>query len=156
VDQKTGSGHSLDDTLTSYGDPGLTAWESLVVPASGDFSSREIAERAGLDPRTIQQIKQRTITKSHDRNRALLTLIVAELAGEESERWGEVPPSEPLARIAYYVDIRDRRRPVPGCVVCGTELASRRRRYCGEACRKIAYRRRGSVTNSRFAPRPGS
>jgi hypothetical protein len=78
---------SLDDALASYCDPGLIAWESLVVPALGDFSSREVDERAGLDTRTIQRIKRRAITKSRDRNRALLTLIVAELVGEEIERW---------------------------------------------------------------------
>jgi hypothetical protein len=131
---------TLDDTLASYGDPGLKVWNELVVPAMTGFPSREVAGRAGLDPRTVQRIKRQAISKSHDRNRAVLTLVTAELVGEEIQRWGEDPPSDPLARIAYYVDHRDKYRPVALCAVCGAKLASRRQRYCGEACRKKAYR----------------
>jgi hypothetical protein len=133
---------TLDDTLASYGDPGLSAWENLVVPAMGDFSSREVAERAGLDVRTIQRIKRRAITKSHDRNRAVLMLIVAEFVGVVIEGWGDDVAEDPLARIACYVDHRERHRLVARCAVCGTELARSRRRYCGEACRERAYRKR--------------
>jgi hypothetical protein len=132
----------LDDTLTSYADPGLSAWEALVVPALEDFSSGDVASRAGLDTRTVQRIKRRAITKSRDQNRALLTLIVGSLVEEQIERWGDVPPSSPLGCIAYYIDCREDRRQIHRCEECGVELGISRQRYCSVACKKRAYRTR--------------
>jgi hypothetical protein len=49
---------------------------------------------------------------------------------------------DPLRRIAHYVDHRASHSPVLRCAACGRELEDRRGRYCSEACRKMAYRRR--------------
>lgn len=136
---------TLDDTLAVYSDPGQSAWVNLVVPALGDFSSREVALRSGLDTRTIQRIKRRAITKSHDRNRAVLTLITAQLAAERIESWGAEAPATPVKQIAFYIDHRNEHRLIPRCAVCGAELDSFRQRYCHEACRKSAYRTRASA-----------
>ena len=133
---------TLDDTLASYGDPGVHAWRDLVVPAMADFPSREVAERAGLETRTIQRIKRRAIAKSHDRNRALLTLVVAELTGEAIERWGDVSPTDPMSCIAFYLDHYEVHRDELLCLVCRVALTDSRRRYCSQACKKRAYRRR--------------
>lgn len=133
---------TLDDTLATYTDPGRDAWNTLIIPALNDFPSAEIARRAGLNTRTIQRIKKQAITKSHDRNRAVLTLITAQLASQHIERWGVVVPAMPLERIAVYIDERGVRSAVSRCVGCGAPLTNSRRRYCGDRCKKRAQRSR--------------
>jgi hypothetical protein len=133
---------TLDDALSSYGDPGITSWGSLVVPALHDFSTREVADRAGLDTRTIERIKSRAISRSHDRNRAVLTSITAQLACQRLETWGVRAPSRPLEQIASYLDKRDHNLRPLRCIECAGELASRRQRYCSATCKKRAYRKR--------------
>ena len=91
---------TLDDTLLTYSDPGRHAWTTLILPALDDFPTRQIADQTGLDVRTIQRIKKRAITKSHDRNRAVLTLITAQLATEKLAGWAITPPAAPLEQIA--------------------------------------------------------
>ena len=133
---------TLDDTLTIYTDPGRNTWNTLVAPALNDFPSAEIARRAGLDTRTIQRIKKQAITKSRDRNRAVLTLITAQFASEHIASWGAEVPKTPLEQIALFIDWRDDHRAQPRCLVCGDELGGGHRKYCGERCRKSAYRTR--------------
>lgn len=133
---------SQDNVLLSYGDPGLHVWNTLIAQALNDFPCTEVAKRGRLDTRTIQRIKTRAITKPHDRNRAVLTLITAQLATERIESWGLAVPASPLEQIAFYVDHREEHSVIPGCVVCGGHLDGRQRCYCGERCRKSAYRSR--------------
>ena len=84
----------------------------------------------------------------HDRNRALLTLITAQLASEELEIWGITPPQEPLEQIATYLDHRDAHNPMRRCVVCGTPLTGRQRLYCSPTCNKRAQREPSARTSS--------
>jgi hypothetical protein len=136
---------SQDDVLLSFGDPGLHAWNNLIVQALNDFPSTEVARRGRFDTRTIQRIKTRAITKSHDRNRAVLTLITAQLATERIESWGLAVPVSPFEQIAFYVDHREEHDISPRCLACGDTLDSARKRYCGAGCKKAAYRMRRAI-----------
>jgi hypothetical protein len=138
---------TLDETLTTYTDPGLTTWNTLILPALDDFPTRQIAHRTGLDTRTIQRIKKRAITKSHDRNRAVLTLITAQLVTDKLIAWGTPVPATPIEKIAAYIDNRDDHRPEHHCLECGAELATSRHRYCSATCKKRAYRRRRTLSS---------
>jgi hypothetical protein len=117
-----------------------------VLPALNDFPNRELATLTRLDPRTLQRIKTRAIARPHGRNRALLTIVTSELAAEQLEIWGITPPSDPLERIAYYLDHRTDHQTTTLCVCCGAELTGRRRSYCSDRCRKRAYRARRDST----------
>jgi len=131
---------SLDDTLATYTSPNENAWSLLVLPALADFPTRKLAALTDLDDRTIQRIKKRATSTPHGRNRALLTLITAQLASQQLESWGITPPLEPLEQIATYLDHRDTHNPERRCVVCGTPLSGRQRLYCSPACNKRAQR----------------
>jgi hypothetical protein len=131
---------SLDDTLATYNSPSQNTWTILVLPALTDFPTGQLAALTELDSRTIQRIKKRATNTPHDRNRALLTLITAQLASEQLEAWGIAPPSEPLEQIATYLDHRNTHKPERRCVVCGTPLSGRQRLYCSPACKKRAQR----------------
>src|SRR5262249_4566168 len=48
--------HDLGEILTSYSDPNLEAYSTLVLPTLRTFATSEIAEAAGLDRRTIQRL----------------------------------------------------------------------------------------------------
>jgi hypothetical protein len=133
---------SLDETLATYTSPSENTWTTLVLPALGDIPTRQLAALTELDDRTIQRIKKRATNTPHDRNRALLTLMTAQLASEQLEAWGIAPPSEPLEQIATYLDHRDAHKPIRRCAVCGTPLSGRQRSYCSEAHKKAAYRAR--------------
>jgi hypothetical protein len=52
--------------------------------------------------------------QAHGRNRALLTLITAQLASQQLETWSITPPREPLEQIASYLDNRDTHNPNAG------------------------------------------
>jgi hypothetical protein len=86
---------SLDDTLATYNSPSENAWTILVLPALADFPTRQLAALTELDDRAIQRIKKRATNTPHDQNRALLTLITAQLARQQLEAWGIAPPPEP-------------------------------------------------------------
>jgi hypothetical protein len=133
---------SIDDTLTTYNSPTENAWMTLICPALADFPNRELASLAGLDTRTLQRIKSQAIATPHDRNRALLTLITAQLASQQLETWDITPPRDPLEQIATYLDHRDTHNPERRCVICGAPLSGRQRSYCSEAHKKAAYRTR--------------
>jgi hypothetical protein len=133
---------TLDDTLATYNSPTENTWSLLVLPALADFPTNQLAALAELDDRTIQRIKKRATGTPHGRNRALHTLITAQLAGRQLEAWGITPPREPVEQIATYLDHRDTHKPTRRCVVCGTPLSGRQRSYCSEAHKKAAYRAR--------------
>jgi len=128
----------LDDVLATY-DRGRDAWVELVCPVITDLPTAVLVERSGLDARTIQRIRARKTTP-HPRNQAALALIASDLVGERLEEAGIARHAEPLARLALYLDTRERleRR----CQHCGGELRSRRSRYCSPSCKKRAYRER--------------
>jgi hypothetical protein len=105
------------------------------------MNGRQVAALAGLDDRTVQRVKKRATSTPHGRNRALLTLITAQLASQQLETWGITPPREPLEQIATYLDHRDTHTPERRCVVCGTPLSGRQRLYCSPACKKQAQRK---------------
>jgi hypothetical protein len=132
---------SLDDTLATYTSPTENTWTTLVLPALTDFPTSELAALTELDTRTIQRIKNRATSAPHGRNRALLTLITAQLATRQLETWGITPPREPLEQIATYLDHRDTHKTGRRCVVCGTPLSGRQRLYCSPACKKQAQRK---------------
>lgn len=132
---------TLDDTLATYNSPTESTWTLLVLPALADFPTRQLATLTALDDRTIQRIKKRATSTPHGRNRALLTLITAQLASQQLETWGITPPREPLEQIATYLDHRDTHNPERRCVVCGTPLSGRQRLYCSAACKKQAQRK---------------
>jgi hypothetical protein len=131
---------SLDDTLATYRGPSESAWTILVLPALADFPTRQVAALTELDDRTIQRIKKRATNTPHDRNRALLTLITAQLGSQQLETWGIAAPSEPLEQIATYLDHRNTHTPIHRCSVCGTPLSGLQRLYCSPACKKRAQR----------------
>jgi hypothetical protein len=139
---------SLDETLATYNSPNENTWTTLVLPALAGFPTRQLAALTELDARSIQRIKTRATNTPHDRNRALLTLITAQLASQQLETWGITPPRAPLEQIATYLDNRDTHKPVRRCVVCGTPLSGRQRSYCSEAHKKAAYRARRSTVRS--------
>jgi hypothetical protein len=128
----------LDDVLATY-DRGRDAWVELVCPVIADLPTAVLVERSGLDARTIQRIRVGKTTP-HPRNQAALALIASDLVGERLEEAGIARPAEPLARLALYLDCRERleRR----CKHCGGELRSHRSWYCSPSCKKRAYRER--------------
>ena len=99
----------------------------------------------------------------HDRNRALRTLITAQLAADKLTAWGIDPPKQPLAQIAAYLEHRDAHRAATTCPVCGDPVTRPLATYCGDACKKAAYRARrrgcsGAAAATRSVtldPRPG-
>ena len=132
---------TLDDTLATYNSPTESTWTLLVLPALADFPTRQLATLTALDDRTIQRIKKRATSTPHGRNRALLTLITAQLASQQLETWGITPPREPLEQTATYLDHRDTHNPERRCVVCRTPLSGRQRPRPSAACKKQAQRK---------------
>lgn len=135
---------SLDDTLATYNSPNENTWTLLVLPALADFPTRQLAALTELDDRTIQRIKKRATSTPHGRNRALLTLITAQLASQQLESWDIAAPPGPLEQIATYLEHRDTNAATRRCTVCGTPLSGRQRSYCSEAHKKAAHRARPS------------
>jgi hypothetical protein len=129
----------LDDVLSDYDGGRYDMWLDLVRPAIADLPTSVLAERSGLDARTIQRVRGGKATP-HPRHRAALTLIASELVADRLEEAGMAPPAEPVARLALYLDSRERL--ASRCKQCGRETLSRRALYCSSACKKRAYRRR--------------
>src|SRR5439155_2225534 len=111
----------LDDVLSEY-DGGRDTWPELVCPAIADLPTSALAERSGLDARTIQRIRGGK-TRPHPRHRAALVMIASDLVAERLEEVGIAPPEEPIARLALYLDIRGRL--TPRCKQCGRKNPSR-------------------------------
>jgi hypothetical protein len=129
---------NLEEVLSDYGDQG-EGWLELVRPALADLPTSVLAERSGLDARTIQRIRAGKTTP-HARHQAALALIASDLVAERLEEEGIVPPADPVARLALYLDNRERL--APRCKQCGQKTASRRSLYCSPTCKKRAYRER--------------
>ena len=129
---------SLDDVLSTY-QAGQEAWKELVLPTIGDLPTDVLVERSGLDARTIQRLRARQ-TCPRAQHRAALVLIAADLIGELMAGAGIVVPEDPAARLALYVDKRERlsRR----CPECGRPPISSRAVYCSSTCKKRGYRKR--------------
>jgi hypothetical protein len=128
----------LGEVLSEYA-CGRDAWTELARPAIADLPSALLAERSGLDTRTVQRIRAGKTTP-HPRNQAALALIASDLVGERLEEAGIAPPEDLLSRLALYLD--SRKRLAPRCRQCGRETISRRSLYCSPACKKRAYRER--------------
>ena len=128
----------LDDVLATYED-GREAWDELVCPAIGDLPTQSSSSEAGSTPRTIQRLRARQ-TCPRAQHRAALVLIAADLIGELMAGAGIVVPEDPAARLALYVDKRERlsRR----CPECGRPPISSRAVYCSSTCKKRGYRKR--------------
>jgi hypothetical protein len=125
----------LNEVLADYGG---NTWEELALPTIDDFATSVLAERSGLDMSTIQRVR-RGKTTPHLRHQTALLLIASELAAERLEGAGIASPTDPIARLAQYVDSRTDLG--PRCEHCGTTI-SRRALYCGPTCKKRAYRER--------------
>jgi hypothetical protein len=132
----------LDDAQTTYTTPNDHAWKTLVLPALDDFPNRQVAAQASLDTRTLQRIKNRAITTPHAHNRAVLTLVTAQLAAHKLTSWGITPPQQPLEEIAAYLAHRVTHTTAKNCPVCGETVTRPRATYCGDTCKKAAYRMR--------------
>jgi hypothetical protein len=136
---------NLDDAIATYASPTEHAWTHLVMPALDDFATRDLATLANLDTSTLQRIKRGAVNRPHVRNRALLTIVTAELAATRLEAWDLTVPTAPLERLASYLDHRDEHTSPRRCI-CGNPLAGRQRAYCSERCKKRAYRTRREAT----------
>jgi hypothetical protein len=131
--------HDTAEILSRYTDPALDPWHTLVVTTLRRFNRTEIAKRACLDRRTIQRLLsgRSSPRRSHCN---ILTTIAAELAASTLRERGLEPQRAPLATLTLY---RDRIFAVtPRCAVCLTPIPNQRARYCGQACKKRAYRAR--------------
>jgi hypothetical protein len=97
----------------------------------------EIARKAKLDRRTVQRLLngRSSPRRSH---RQTLTGIAAELAASDLLDRGLESARAPLATLAIYRDAILTRPTL--CAVCLTPLLNYRSRYCGEACKRRAYR----------------
>lgn len=136
-DVTAGIVHDPDEILSTYSDPQIDPYRTLVLPILRNFPTHEIAAVSGLDRRTVQRLL-RERHYPHRRNRATLIGVAVELAASSIRAQGAEPPQAPLAVLRHYLDHRapDQRT----CPVCGAVVASRRATYCGEACKKKAYR----------------
>jgi hypothetical protein len=131
--------HDQAEILSRYTDPALDPWQTLVIPTLRRFNRTEIAQRAHLDRRTIQRLLNgRSTPRRAHRNG--LTAIAADLAASNLLEPGLEPSRAPLATLALY---RDKILAAPAlCAICLTPLLNYRSRYCGQTCKKHAYRAR--------------
>lgn len=129
--------HDPAEILSRFVDPALDPWHTLVIPTLRRFNRTQIAQRACLDRRTIQRLLNgRSTPRRNHRN--TLTTVAAELAAAELVARGLELPRAPLAILAHY---RDKILTAPArCPVCMTPLPNHRLKYCGETCKKRAYR----------------
>jgi len=130
--------HEPDEIISSYSDPQLDPYRTLVLPALRRFRTADIAEAAGLNPRTVQRLL-RDKQYPRRRHRATLIGVAAELAMAEIRARGVDPPRAPLAAIGAYLDQPNKNR---SCPVCSATITSTRATYCSERCKKKAYRAR--------------
>jgi len=139
--------HDVAEALSSYSDPNLDPWGTLVAPTLREFNSAEIAERTNLDRRTIQRL----LNGHHyprRANRSTLTALAAELAASRFDV-DAISSRAPLAILRAYRE--SAAVPQPLCAICDAELHSRRALYCSPKCKKKAYRLRRE--NARYALR---
>lgn len=131
--------HDTTEVLTTYNDPSLDPWKTLVVPVLRDFNTADIAARAQLDRRSVQRLLS---GQTHPRrsHRNALFGVAAELAAGALTAKGHEPPRAPLAILRAYREAAARQ---PGlCPVCGSRVDRLRATYCSAACKKRAYRGR--------------
>ena len=131
--------HDPTEILSSYSDPNLDRWRTLVVPTLREFNTAEIAERANLDRRTIQRLLSGTHYPRRG-HRQTLTAVAADLARANLEESGIEPPRAALAILRLHNEMA--MRPVRTCAICGTPLDNPRQLHCGPTCKKRAYRGR--------------
>jgi hypothetical protein len=134
--------HDSTEILNSYGDANLDTWRTLVVPTLREFNTAEIAERAGLDRRTVQRLLNGTHYPRRG-HRQTLTAIAADLAKASLQESGIEPPRAALAILRLHDEAST--RPVPTCAICGAPLDNPRATYCGQNCKKKAYRERSRM-----------
>jgi hypothetical protein len=141
--------HDAAEILSHYTDPALDPWHTLVIPALRRFKRAEIAERACLDRRTIQRLLTgRSSPRRTHRN--TLTGIAAELAAADLQARGLEPVRSPLATLTLYRDTI--LTVVLHCAL--TPLVNHRSKYCGESCKKRAYRGRRKDVSSQPSSSP--
>ena len=131
--------HDSSEILSSYSDPNLDTWRTLVVATLREFNTAEIALRAAVDRRTIQRLLSGTHYPRR-RHRQTLTAIAADLAKIDLIQRGIEPPCGALAILCVSRDTSA--TTAHACAVCGVPLSNPRATYCGMTCKKRAYRSR--------------
>jgi hypothetical protein len=151
-DAQAGLVHELSELLAHYQDPARDPWFTHVLPVLRTISRGHLVEVSGLAASTITRLRTGK-SRPHAPHERTLTGAAVEHAREHLERWGISVPRDALAVLRRYLDEHERRRTIRECAVCMTPLANPRASYCGETCKKRAYRARlsGSILK---APRP--
>jgi hypothetical protein len=131
--------HNPGEILNTYSDPALDPWHTLVVATLRDFNTAEIAERAGLDRRSVQRLLGGGTYPRRSHRNALIG-IAAKLAASMLSSRGLAAPRTPLAILQAYTDVQQTvaRR----CPACGNDVSKLRAVYCSARCKKRAYRAR--------------
>ena len=127
--------YGRDEILNEYADPDRDPWTHLVLPAIEILGAPVVAERAGLNRRTVNRAVRGTVARRKTRNRiagAVKELIVGQGHGLYSKG---TPVDQML--MAFLERTAD-----PKCRECGSPLDGRRRgtRFCDDRCR-MRYRR---------------
>jgi hypothetical protein len=130
----------LDLVLSTYDDPALDPWRTLVLPILAHFPTRRVAECAQIDRRTVQRILRGTRPRRNLATR--LTLIARDLAHGELEAQGIQPPTDRAACLRCFLDGQANTPTYGACAVCGAPVHDPRALYCSSRCKKRAYRRR--------------
>jgi hypothetical protein len=142
-DVAAGLVHDPAEILNTYNDPLLDPWRTLVTPTLKQFDTGQVAQLANVNRTTIQRYLKGTQYPRRG-HRQTLTAIAVQLAAVELSRLGVEAPRAALATLALFQDIdpAEARR----CPVCGTPIDRPRAIYCGETCKKRAYRDRKLAT----------
>lgn len=134
-DRVSGVALDYDDYQTEYHDPRQDEWATLVVPVLATMARAQLAERAGVNRRSIEryiagQARPRTA------HRRLLTTIAVDHAASSLREWGLVPSPDSQVTLHHYIQLWPKHW--VSCRGCGRALGGRQRIWCCEACRSRA------------------
>jgi predicted nucleic acid-binding Zn ribbon protein len=124
-----------DEILNEYPDPERDPWQQLVLPAIDLLGASVVAQRAGVDRRTVERALQGTRPRLQSRTRVLAAVRQMIIEHDHGNRRGRQTDQMLVAFL--------QKTPVRACDECGSSLAGRRRdtRFCSDRCR-MRYRRR--------------
>jgi hypothetical protein len=144
IERLSGEVEDTDEYRTDYG-ARADRWRALVVPVlrqmRDDLGTRSLSERIGVHRRSLERVLSPRAALPHSTMRSHYLDAVSEWCSLPLRQAGRLPGQDRIGVVWCY-----QQHVAPNlirtCRVCGRPLRHPLARYCGQTCRKRAYRRR--------------